>query len=298
MSPFAAATRGHLTATAQRAQAWLDRQDPASRRGVAIIAWQRYRAIDGPLQSLLISTYMLVAVLPALLVMEEYLDSRPTALADSLVRHYDLSRQTSQLVHSVLVQDRTHELGSALFAVAGALFFGLGIGRVLQLVHVRAWRLEPAPHATDQARYALVLLSLYGLILLLLVQLAELSGAGSWVRFALAPGWAAVLAAYFLWTTRLLTHGRIPARDVLPGALLTGVGLVVLLLVSAVAMQRWVDLYARDYGGLGVVMAVFFGIGFSSTVIVMAASLAPVLAGRRLARRESPGDAGLSSTRS
>jgi hypothetical protein len=29
-------------------------------------------------------------------------------------------------------------LGSALLAIAGALFFGVGFGRVMQLVHVRA----------------------------------------------------------------------------------------------------------------------------------------------------------------
>jgi len=42
----------------------------------------------------------------------------------------------------VLVDDRTHKLGSALFAIAGALFFGLNFGRVLQLVHARAWQIQ------------------------------------------------------------------------------------------------------------------------------------------------------------
>jgi uncharacterized BrkB/YihY/UPF0761 family membrane protein len=46
-------------------------------------------------------------------------------------------------------------------------------------------------------------------------------------------------------------------------------------------MELWVDFYARDYGGFGVVMAIFFWIGFSSFVIVASASLSPVLAERR-----------------
>jgi uncharacterized BrkB/YihY/UPF0761 family membrane protein len=46
-------------------------------------------------------------------------------------------------------------------------------------------------------------------------------------------------------------------------------------------MQFWVDLYARDYGGLGVVLAIYFWIAFSSAVIVAAASLSPALADRR-----------------
>jgi hypothetical protein len=51
---------------------------------VAIGAWRRYRAVDGPLQSALLSLYILVAVLPAVLVMEEYLDPHPNSLASSM----------------------------------------------------------------------------------------------------------------------------------------------------------------------------------------------------------------------
>jgi len=61
----------------------------------------------------------------------------------------------------------------------------------------------------------------------------------------------------------------------------TAIGLVVLMLISSVVMEFWVDFYARDYGGLGVVMAIFFWIGLSSTVIVASASLCPALAVRR-----------------
>jgi uncharacterized BrkB/YihY/UPF0761 family membrane protein len=55
-------------------------------------------------------------------------------------------------------------------------------------------------------------------------------------------------------------------------------------------MEFWVNLYARDYGGFGVVLAIFFWILISSGVIVWAASLSPALAERRrLRQRRSPG---------
>ena len=57
------------------------------------------------------------------------------------------------------------------------------------------------------------------------------------------------------------------------------------MLVSAHVMQFWVDLYARDYGGLGVVLAIYFWLLFSSGIIVWAASLSPALADRRNLRR-------------
>ena len=79
----------------------------------------------------------------------------------------------------------------------------------------------------------------------------------------------------------LLTHKQIARRDLLPGAVVTAVGLAALMVVSRFVMQFWVNLYAQDYGGLGVVLAIYFWLAFSSAVIVMAASLAPALARRR-----------------
>ena len=270
-----------MEAVTRRGCEWADRQDPGSPPGVAIGAWRRYATVDGPRQSALLSLYILVAVVPALLVMEEYLETNPAALANHMAHHYGLSAPTASLVRGVLVQDRVHELGSALLAIAGALFFGLGFGRVLQLVHARAWRIALPSRQTDQARYAVVLLGLYGLILLLLVQLAELAGGPSWARFALTPGWIALLVVYFAWVPRMLTHKLIGWRDLLPGAVLTASGLVSLMWISRFVMESWVNFYARDYGGFGVVMAIFFWIAFSSAVIVAAASLGPPLAERR-----------------
>lgn len=265
----------------ERGRLWAERQDPASRKGVAIDAWRRYRAVDGPLQSALLSLYVLIAVIPALLVLEEYLDPDPGALARHLVHHYELNVPTAELLRSVLSETRAHELGSALLAIASALFFGLGFGRVLQLVHARAWKIPMPGKQTDHALYAAVLLGVYGLIFLLLFQLNELKGSPRWVGLTLGVGWIALLVAFFVWVPWLLTHKQIARRDLLPGAVVTAVGLVALMVVSRFVMQYWVDLYARDYGGLGVVLAIYFWLAFSSAVIVMAASLAPALAQRR-----------------
>jgi membrane protein len=282
------APRARAAAVSRRGREWVDRQEPGSFTSVAIDAWRRYRAVDGPLQSALLSLYVLVAVIPALLVMEEYLESNPAALANHLAHHYALSAPTADLLHSVLVQDRTHELGSALFAVAGALFFGLGFGRVLQLVHARSWRISLPSRSTDYALYAGALVGVYGLILLLLVQLKELKGSASWVAIALALGWVGLLVLFFILAPWLLTHKLISRRDLLPGAALTALGLVVLMIISRYVMEYWVNLYARDYGGLGVVLAIYFWIAFSSAVIVGAASLSPALAERRDLRRVAP----------
>ena len=279
-----ARVRAKLGAASQRAQEWVDRQDPGSSRGVAIGAWRRYRSVEGPLQTALLSIYILVAVVPAVLVMEEYLDPHPNSLANSLVHHYHLNAPTSELIHNVLGQGRSHELGSALFAIAGALVFGIGFGHVLQLVHARAWALDLRTGISDQVGYGAVLAGLYGLLLLLLLQLNDFHPRSTVVKVFLGIGWVGFLMLFFVVVPWLLTHREIAPRDLLPGAALTAVGLVALMVVSRFVMQYWIDLYARDYGGLGVVLAIYFWIAICSGIIVWAASLSPALAERREVR--------------
>ena len=286
-----ARAKARVAAASERAQTWVAEQDPATRKGVGIEAWRRYRAVDGPLQSALLSLYLLVAVLPALLVIEEYFDSHPGALANHLVHQYGLNAATSSLFHDVLANTHRHELGSALLAIGGALFFGLGFGRVMQLVHSRAWRVSLPNRATDQGLYAAVLFSFYGLIVLLLLQLNELNSLPIWAGWLLVLVWFAVLVLFFTLAPWILLHRHVSRRDLLPGAGLTALGLVAVTLVSNYVMQFWIDLYARDYGGLGVVLAIYFWIAFYSFVIVAAASLAPALAQRRNLRRPSPHEA-------
>jgi membrane protein len=274
-------TRARIAEAAERPRAWIQQSDPASRRGLAVSWWRSYRGIDGPLQSLLLTVYVFLAVVPAVLVLAEYLQRNPSALADHLVSRYHLTGSAATTLHDVLEGNRRHELGSALFAIASVLLFGIGFGRVLQLVYSRAWRLESRERLGDEVRYSVVLLVLFGLVALLLVQTTAIHHHPAWAGPALAPLWLVVLGGFFVWAPRYLTRDRIGAGDLVPSAVLTALGLVVLMFVSTWAMGPWIDLYATDFAGLGVVMALFFWLALSSSVIVLFASLSPVLAARR-----------------
>jgi drug/metabolite transporter (DMT)-like permease len=113
------------------------------------------------------------------------------------VQHYRLNASTSELLHNVLGQGRSHELGSALLAIASALVFGIGFGRVLQLVHSRAWKLDLATGPFDQAGYGAVLAGLYGLLLLLLLQLNEFHTSSTLIKALLGVGWVGFLTLFF-----------------------------------------------------------------------------------------------------
>ena len=276
-------SRQRVAAATQRGQEWADRQTPETASGVAIDAWRRYRAVEGPLQSALLTLYLFLAVIPALIVMEDWLEKRQGALATHIVREYHFSTATATLTRSVLVHGRAHDVQTALIAIVGALAFGIGFGRVLQLIHVRAWRLTLPSQGLKEVRHVIVLIAVYALLMVLVLQMAELRAdrAPGWVGFALVPVWVAVLAGFFTWAPTYLTYNLLSRRDVLPCAVLTAGGLIVLMLASRYLMEWWINWYATDYGGFGVVMAIFFWFAFSSTVIVWAASLAPALAERR-----------------
>jgi membrane protein len=277
-------TTARVRGVSDRAHAWVDHREPGSRSATAIDVWRRYREVDGPLQSALLSLYVVVAIVPALLVTEEFFDSNPAALGHHIAHHYHLNGAAATLVQSVLASNKEHELGSGLFAIVGALVFGVGFGRVLQVVHSRAWRVRIDAGIIDQILFGGILVALYGLIVLLLFQLNDLKSPPLWLEIPLSLGWIVVLVLFFDLAPWLLLHKQVSARDLMPGAVLTAIGLVVLMVISSFVMPLWVDLYARDYGGLGVVLAMYFWLAFSSATIVMAASISPALAARRAAR--------------
>ncbi len=80
---------------------------------------------------------------------------------------------------------------------------------------------------------------------------------------------------------RINHHHRIATRDLVPGALFTVVGLVILRLISALLLTHWLNWYSTTYGAFGIVSAVFFWIILIGTVLVLAAALSPALAHRR-----------------
>jgi uncharacterized BrkB/YihY/UPF0761 family membrane protein len=276
--------REHVVHCVDRPRAWVESGDEASTRYTALSWWQHYCLIDGPLQSLLLTVYVFFAILPAVLVLAEYLEHDPAALANRLVVHYHLSGSAAVTVDNLLVGEKQHQLGSAFIAIVSVLAFGVGFGRVLQLVYGRAWGLHLREKLTDQIRFALILLVLFALISLFFVQTSTVDAHRhpAWENPAFAPGWLVALFGFFVWAPRYATHRRLGVRDLSASAALTSAGIVALMLVSTYAMGPWIAYYGTDYAGLGVMMALFFWLGLSASVIVLAASLSPVLAGRRI----------------
>jgi len=273
--------------TAARAQQWVEGQDPASSAGVTIGWFRRYAAADGQLYAVLLTAYIFLTVLPAALVMSSYLDRSPNALADRQIKRLGLHGQTETLVRGVLTGTAGHKLAASLIALGSVAFFGLGIGRVLQLAHARAWGLDVRKaRIADQARYFYVLLAILGMVLLYLLEEKALAGKASWIGWVLAVGWLVVILGFFAWVPRLLLHKQVALTDVVPGAVFTLLGLVATRIASHLVLVNWLEWYGKNYGGFGIVMALFFWVTIPATILVLAAALSPALAHRRQLRRD------------
>ena len=146
----------------------------------------------------------------------------------------------------------------------------------------------------DQVLYLEVLGALAVIALVFILQTKALRGDPSWIGWVLDLGWFLLLLGFFVWAPRLLLHNRVAARDILPGAIFTMLGLVGMRIISGLLLKHWLEWYSKSYGALGIVMAIFFWLIIVATILVLAAALSPTLAHRRdlrharFARGEEP----------
>jgi uncharacterized BrkB/YihY/UPF0761 family membrane protein len=242
--------------------------------------------VNGQLYAVLLTAYVFLTVVPLLLLEGSYLYSDPLAVAHRIEHRLKLEGTTSKLLDDVLTGTSGHKLAAVLIAAIDLFFFGLGFGRVLQLVHARSWGLDMRKRVVvDQARYLALLGVIFLLTLLYVIQTKALRGDASWIGWVLDIAWLAALVGFFVWAPWLLLDRRIPASSILPGAVFTILGFVCMRIVSGIVLKHWFEWYSKSYGAIGIVMALFFWLIIIATIMVLAAALSPALAERRDLRR-------------
>ena len=202
-----------------------------------------------------------------------------------MIARLHLTGSTARLFSDVLSNVGTKQLGATLLALANLVFFGFGFGRSLQLAHARSWGVEVKKDLLgDLGLYFIALLTMVAFLTGRLLSEEAAAGLASWATWALIPVWFVVVLAVFTFLPWILLHRQITVRQLLPGALLTTLGLVGMRIISQILFVNWLVWYSSYYGGFGIVMALFFWLMIASTIIVIAAALSPALSAHREAR--------------
>jgi uncharacterized BrkB/YihY/UPF0761 family membrane protein len=197
-----------------------------------------------------------------------------TAFAERLIEHNHLSGETARLVRETFGTTSRNALAASATAVIGFVLWGIGIGQIYRDVYARAWRIEVRT-LSDQVRFTIwffVFSGLLGLFIIFAGNLRNASYAGAVVV------WLVVSTGFWVWTPRLLLHGRIGVRPLLPGALLAS-----LVIGGAIATSRFflgppLNSDGRRFGSFGVVGALLAWGFILITLSMVCAVFAPVWA--------------------
>ena len=79
---------------------------------------------------------------------------------------------------------------------------------------------------------------------------------------------------------RLLVDGRVPWRDLLPGAIVTGVGQAVVMAFASLTLRPVLIDQAQRFGTIRVAFALVTALTVFGVLLVFGAVLGPVVAGR------------------
>ncbi|MEU6661561.1 YhjD/YihY/BrkB family envelope integrity protein [Streptomyces sp. NPDC046821] len=187
-----------------------------------------------------------------------------------------------QLKNVTGTTDQAAREASGTVGVFVTLLSATAFSRALQRVCERSWHLPPAGLRIVAWRWVVWLLVW---LAALVVQglLRDGFGAGGWLGLPLSFAASTLL---WWWTQHLLLGSRVPWLPLLPGALLTGIGVVALAWASRFYMPRTLDRSLAAFGPLGVVFTLLSWLIVLFTVVCVGIAAGYVLAHEeRLARR-------------
>jgi membrane protein len=224
-----------------------------------------------------------LALFPLLIAATALLPTDTAAsVAQSARTRFGLGGGTTEATMAQLVANRSDLRGSlTVIGVIVVLASATSFTRALQRLYEMAWSVPRVGlRGSLRGLVWLVGLVVYITALAVAVRLAGENGPGVVLRPVLLTVGAVLL---WWWTPFLLLLGRVRARALLPGALITAVAMGVLGKVSSVVLPRTVASNERQFGTIGAVFAIE-----SWLVVVSCTLVAAVVAGAVLGQATGP----------
>ena len=224
------------------------------RLGSLAFGWlQRYaESSEYSAAALVLGTFL--SMVPALLAVYALADlsaGSGNGIAQHLSYRLHIHQPAIALVVSAFGSEASNAAAASVAGLLGFLVFGLGLGKIVQDVYARAWRIRVGSPA-DRWRFAvwfIVSTTLLGL------QVAEESVVSALGWVLVSPVGFAILVAFWLWTPWFLLHGQVQLARLLPGALLVAAAYMAATTVSEFLLGYWVTDNGRLFGSFGIVLA-------------------------------------------
>jgi len=218
-----------------------------------------------------------LALTPLLMAVTAWLPQEAAAgVQESLRERFGLSGSTDEAV-TQLVNNRDQLRGGlTVFGTIFVLASATSFTRALQRVYELAWGL-PRLGIRGSVRGLMWLAGLVGYVALLsvAVSLAGAGTSGTVLRTVVVTMGAVLL---WWWTPYILLDGRVRARALLPGGILTAAAMLTVGLIGSVLLPRSVRSNERQFGTIGVVFAIESWLVVVACVLVGTAVVAAVAA--------------------
>ncbi|GAA3377285.1 hypothetical protein GCM10020367_52370 [Streptomyces sannanensis] len=238
----------------------------------------RMTAVNTVEAAMRLAAQAFLAALPFLIVVAAFAPgSMQNLLADSLSDVTGISGKSLDEVRKAFTAQGTAQQSYGAVGALVTLVSATAYSRALQRICERCWNLPRAGVRPGLWRWLLWLL-VWLAVLLVQAPLRDGLGAGSGLGLVLS-----FLSAVLMWwwTQHLLLVGRIGWAPLVPGALLTGTGVVLCGYVSRLVMPRTLDRSLAEFGPLGAVFTMLSWLIAVYVVVVVALTLGQVVATSR-----------------
>lgn len=251
---------------------------------VAVATAKKFSEDQSANLAAMIAFWAFFSVFPLFLVLVTLLAIfLPASDKDSVLGHV---AQLFPLLDPRTVSGLSGAWWTIVLGLATALWSGSGVVRTAQFAFNSVWGTPPGqqPGLAKQLSRSISVLATIGLGLVITTLLSSLvassaSGVNLGVLGRLA-GYvlsAALDVGIFLAAFRILTDREITNRDVLPGALLSGIAFFVLQLLSTLIISRYLKNAQSTYGHFATVITILWWFYLQSMITMLGAQLNVVL---------------------
>lgn len=243
-------------------------------------------------RSMSLAAQLVASLIPLLIVIAAGLPfQRNASYWNAVARWLGLRGASRETLHQLIGRGGHFTTDTTWFGIVVLVISAFSFTRALERTYERAWGLEPlgfknSPRQTIWLAALVAFLFIGYLLRLLALQFLLLSP-----LFVVV--YIVVGVALWVATPYLLLGGRVPWRQLVPGAIVSWAALVVFFAVSALYMPSRIAASSNQFGPIGLIFVILSWYFILFCLVVAGAALGPVLQEKDMAGSRFVGEGSL-----